>query len=119
MPIVKHLIDAAKGKHPLGAARSNHWPTVRKHFIEKNPCCVVCGGTEKLQVHHRHPFHLHPELELDEANLITLCEAPGRNCHLVFGHLLNFRSFNPNVGADAAAWHDKIKSRPLSDKEQA
>lgn len=115
MPIVRHLLDAAQGKHPISAARSTHWPTVRKHHLEKFPACAVCGGTEKLQVHHRHPFHLHPELELSEDNLITLCEAPGHNCHLVFGHLLNFRSFNPNVGTDAEQWSDKIKHRPRAD----
>jgi 5-methylcytosine-specific restriction protein A len=87
MPIIKHLVDAAKGKHPITAARSPHWSTVRKRHLEKFPTCAVCGGNVKLQVHHRHPFHLHPELELEESNLITLCEAPGRNCHLIFGHL--------------------------------
>lgn len=119
MPIIKHLLDAAKGKHPITAARSPHWSTVRKRHLEKFPTCAVCGGNVKLQVHHRHPFHLHPELELEESNLITLCEAQGRNCHLIFGHLLNFRSFNPDVGVDAATWGDKISHRPLADKEQA
>lgn len=117
MPIVRHLIDSAQGKHPLGAARSPHWPTVRKQHLENFPTCAVCGGKVKLQVHHRRPFHLHPELELEESNLITLCEAPGRNCHLIFGHLLNFRSFNPDVGVDAPAWNQKIAKRPMANKE--
>jgi 5-methylcytosine-specific restriction protein A len=119
MPIIKHLIDAAKGKHPLNAARSGHWPTVRKHHLEANPCCEVCGGTAKLEVHHIRPFHLHPALELDPDNLVTLCEAnkDGVNCHLLFGHLGNFKSFNVDVLTDAAHWSEKIKTRPLSDKE--
>jgi hypothetical protein len=119
MPIVKHLIDAAKGKHPITAARSGHWPTVRKQHLALHPVCEVCGGSEKLEVHHRRPFHLHPDLELDPANLVTLCESKksGVNCHLWFGHLGNFRSFNVDVLLDAAIWLGKLKHRPLSDKE--
>jgi hypothetical protein len=116
MSIVKHLIDAAQGKHPLTAKRSSKWPTVRKHHLEQHPACEVCGGTEKLEVHHKRPFHLLPELELDPANLITLCEANhgGLNCHLAIGHLGNFKAFNPTVADDAAAWRQKIETRPLA-----
>jgi 5-methylcytosine-specific restriction enzyme A len=117
MPIVRHLIDAAKGKHPLSAARSPHWPKVREEHLQIQPVCVVCGGSVKLNVHHIKPFHLHPELELDHKNLVTLCEAEkdGVNCHLLFGHLGNFRSFNKDVREDASQWGEKIKRRPLSD----
>lgn len=116
MSIVKHIIDAAKGKHPISAKRSGSWPRVRAAHLAANPCCALCGGKDKLEVHHKRPFHLMPELELDPSNLITLCEANkgGVNCHLLFGHLSNFRAFNPNVEADAAAWRAKIQSRPLS-----
>lgn len=121
MPIVRHLIDAAQGKHPITHARSPHWPRARADYLRLHPVCEVCGGSEKLNVHHIKPFHLHPDLELDPNNFITLCEADkgGVNCHLHFGHLGNFRSFNVDVRADAATWRDKIKSRPMSDKEQA
>jgi hypothetical protein len=121
MPIIKHLVDSAQGKHPITAARSGHWPTVRKQHLALHPVCELCGGSEDVDVHHVFPFHLHPDLELDLSNLITLCEAKkgGINCHLAFGHLGSFKSFNRDVRADVAAWHDKIKNRPLSDKEQA
>jgi hypothetical protein len=116
MSIVKHLIDAVQGKHPLTARRSGSWPRVRAQHLAANPCCAVCGGAEKLEVHHRKPFHLDPALELDPANLITLCEANkgGVNCHLFVGHLGNFKAFNPAVGEDAAAWQQKLKTRPLA-----
>lgn len=115
MALIKHLIDAAKGKHPLGTARSSHWSSVRKHHLEAHPACEMCGGTAKLEVHHVRPFHLHPDLELEPSNLVTLCEAnkDGANCHLLFGHLGNFRSWNTAVEADATEWNGKIKSRPL------
>ena len=112
--IIQHLIDAAKGKHPLSAKRSGKWPTAREHHLEQHPTCAVCGGKVKLEVHHKKPFHIHPELELDPTNFITLCEADkdGVNCHLLFGHLGNFKSLNDEVESDSAQWNNKIKSRP-------
>lgn len=117
MELITHLIDAAQGKHPLASARSGHWPAVRKQHLATHPYCAVCGGKEKLEVHHIRPFHLHPALELDPANFVTLCEANkgGVNCHLLFGHLGNFKSFNTGVLDDAATWLQKIKNRPLSE----
>lgn len=117
MVIIKHLVDAAKGKHPLSAARSSHWPTVRKQHLAFHPTCELCGGSAKLEVHHIRPFHLHPDLELEPSNLITLCEADkdGVNCHLLFGHLGNFKSFNVEVITDSTHWSEKIKHRPLAD----
>jgi hypothetical protein len=72
---------------------------------------------KKLEVHHIKPFHLHPELELEPKNLITLCEnkSDGVNCHLLFGHLGSFRSFNVRVISDAIEWKAKILSRPKGD----
>lgn len=117
MTLIKHLVDAARGKHPITQARSPHWPSARKRHLELHPTCAVCGGKEKLDVHHIKPFHLHPDLELDPNNLVTLCEANkgGVNCHLHFGHLGNFKSFNVSVVTDAAHWNDKISHRPLAD----
>lgn len=114
MALIRHLIDAAKGKHPLSSKRSSHWASVRKAHLEKNPVCAVCGGREHLEVHHKLPFHLDPSLELDPNNLITLCEAKkdGVNCHLFVGHLGNFKSYNKDVEADARNWNSKLKERP-------
>jgi 5-methylcytosine-specific restriction endonuclease McrA len=80
-----------------GVPRSGHWETVRKNHIAKEPRCQFCGGYEKLEVHHMEPFHLHPEKELLDENLITLCEQPGIECHLRHGHLGNWKNFNPKI----------------------
>jgi len=48
------------------------------------------------------PFHLHPELELDPTNLITLCMQPGQECHLYVGHGDSWKAYNPDVKQDAA-----------------
>lgn len=97
----------------LDTPRSGQWPRVREAHLAKHPTCAVCGGKERLEVHHIKPFHLHPELETSMDNLITLCEsgADGANHHLLFGHLGSFRSFNPDVVRDAKTWLKKIQGR--------
>lgn len=95
-----------------GKERSKAWPKVRKEHLKKFPTCAVCGGKKKLQVHHIKPFHLHQQLELDPNNLITLCEADGHDCHLQFGHLGSFKSWNIRVVKDALTWFKRRESRP-------
>jgi 5-methylcytosine-specific restriction endonuclease McrA len=85
----------------VSSKRSTHWPTVEKHFLEKNPNCAACGSSSRLNVHHIKPFHLFPELELDENNLITLCMGE-KECHIKLGHLNNFKLFNEYIKEDAA-----------------
>jgi hypothetical protein len=91
--------------------RSSSWPKVRKDFLDKNPVCAFCGGKESLEVHHIKPFHLDPSLELDNANLIVLCESKkyGVNCHLFFGHLGNYKKENINIKEDIEFWKEKFK----------
>jgi 5-methylcytosine-specific restriction protein A len=60
------------------------------------------------------PFHLNPARELDPTNFITLCESAGHNCHLIFGHLLAWASWNASVLADAAAYRSKLLARPTN-----
>ena len=56
-----------------------------------------------MEAHHLRPFHLWPELELDEGNLLALCEGNHDiNCHLVIGHDFDFRGYNPDAVIDAA-----------------
>jgi len=97
--IINAIKEGIQGK-PL-ALRSSHWETVRKNHLKLQPTCAACGNTKGLQVHHKQPFHIHPELELDENNLITLCEDKSIECHFNIGHLRDWKSFNPNVEIDA------------------
>lgn len=116
-PFLQHAADAARGKIPADLRRSGEWPKARAAHLAKHPECAVCGERKKAEVHHIRPFHLHPELELDPANFITLCEDDddGVNCHLFFGHLGNFKSFNVNIVNDAAYWQYKISHRPMEE----
>ena len=97
----------------MGAMRSPLWSKTKRDFEKLHPkVCAACGGMEKVQLHHRQPFHLHPELENNLANLIWLCEADNRNCHLNMGHLNSFQSYNETIEQDAAYWRSKIENRP-------
>lgn len=105
------LTDYLKGKVPLGAARSSRWTAVRRDHLTLDPVCAVCGGKSSLVAHHIEPFHLRPDLELDPANLVTLCESGkfGVNCHLLVGHLGNFRRINRDVLVDSDTWRNKLR----------
>jgi 5-methylcytosine-specific restriction enzyme A len=108
----KRLKDILQGKAGLKDKRSDQWPNVRKSFLKRFTTCAVCNGKDKLEVHHIQPFHLHPELELSDDNLITLCESGkhGVTCHLFIGHLGNYMNINPDVVTDSHIWYIKLKS---------
>lgn len=110
-----------------GHERSPEWPRVEREHRLREPACVACGYKgDGIQVHHIKPFHLHPHLELDPDNLVTLCQVDGREHHLLLGHLDEWASFNEHVRADAkhfyrkkaahiradATWQKKVMQRP-------
>ncbi len=99
-----------------GHERSPQWQRVARENRRREPACVVCGYKgKKLQVHHIKPFHLHPHLELDLENLITLCEARGREHHLLLGHLDAWNSYNEHIRNDAKHFHRKTASQIRAD----
>lgn len=110
----KKLANKDKG---ISTERSPHWPATRHHFLNKFPTCAACGTKEHLDVHHVHPFHLHPELELDEKNLITLCM--DNDCHLLIGHGGNFKAYNPTVKEDANFVLQNVSNLKIVLKETA
>ncbi len=96
----------------FGAMRSSRWSGVRNAHLRLYPNCEICGKNKGLNVHHKMPFHLHPQLELDPNNLVTLCEDGGMNCHITFGHLGNFKSYNASIDEDIKIWKAKVLNRP-------
>ncbi len=112
-----HMKDRIQGKAPKGAKRSPQWRKVRDEHLVKFPECEVCGVKNtkilrRLTVHHILPFHLFPDLELNPGNLMTLCSI-GKygvsSCHLLFGHLGNYRKINMNILTDVAVWKIKLQ----------
>ena len=110
MKFFERIKDRIQGKATKGQRRSENWLEFRDDYVRRNPKCVVCGSTRKLEVHHIVPFHVAPDLELDESNLMTMCanKKYGINCHLLIGHLGNYRKVNPNVVLDAMVWKYKL-----------
>jgi len=84
-----------------GIERSPKWPGVQKLHLKFHPVCESCGSSKNLNVHHKKPFHLFPEHELDMNNLITLCMDEEKECHIKIGHGDNFKDYNPDVEVDA------------------
>jgi len=110
MDIIKTITDRVQGKALKGEKRSSDWTKVRKKFLVEHPKCFICGSNNKIEVHHKVPFNLAPDLELNPDNLISLCENKkyGINCHLLVGHLGNYKRFNPNIMIDATTWKLKL-----------
>lgn len=91
-----HLTAAVTGR--VYSRRSTRWPAVRARHLQREPECQACGAVEHLQVHHVVPVHVDPSRELDDDNLISLCEPPGPGgCHLSIGHLGSWRRWNTAV----------------------
>lgn len=106
--IYQYILDLFRGTS-LGGLRSYEWDRVRKEFLIYHDKCEVCEKETKLNVHHQKPFHIYPAKELEMSNLITLC----REHHYLFGHLLNWKSWNENIQEDAKIWNEKIKNRKV------
>lgn len=99
------------GFHKLNK-RSKDWAKVRLEHLKTQPYCMACGTKSNLEVHHIIPVHVDPTKELDTNNLITLCD---KYCHFIFGHLMNYKSWNPNVQSDCSVYLNKIENRPTKD----
>ena len=84
------------------------WPKVKRVYLMTHRECAACDKRTKLEVHHKIPFWMDRNLELDVRNLITLCP----DDHFMIGHLKSWKSYNPDVEVDAALWKKKIKNKP-------
>ena len=108
---IKHGYNLLKHKlRDVGVKnkRSPQWHKVREEFLTNNLECAVCGTNKNLNVHHKKPFHLYPQFELDPNNLITLCMDPLHQCHIKLGHGGDFKKYNPNVDEDVKSVHANI-----------
>ena len=115
--VIKREIDhGAHIARKHGHERSSEWSRVQKEHLRREPACVACGYKgRKVQVHHIKPFHLHPQLELDPNNLITLCAARGREHHLLLGHLDEWASYNEHIRADVKRFYHKSSAQIRAD----
>lgn len=105
-----HIVASMLREHQKRTTRSPHWPAVEKAHLKDHPSCAACGSTILLNVHHALPFHLHPELELDPKNLITLCVL--NKCHVEIGHGDDFKAYVPDVRIYAEIVRTDPSKRP-------
>ena len=109
-----------------GISRCPEWPGVERAHLRIQPRCACCAENQSpkagLQVHHIFPFHFcialgRPDLELDQRNLITLCEdepgKPAENHHLLVGHLDDFQSSNLAVLEDAVGQYHGLTAAQI------
>lgn len=94
--------------------RSPKWRKVRAEHIKNHPECAACGRKDGLEVHHIVPYHINPDLELEPSNLITLC---GKYCHFIFGHYMDWKSWNENVVRDSTLYYACKIQRPYKEPE--
>jgi 5-methylcytosine-specific restriction endonuclease McrA len=94
-----------------GQPRSSRWPKARAEAIRRQPFCIACGRSKSLEVHHIRPFSLAPDLELEQSNLTVLCGDP---CHLVHGHLMDFKRHNAAVVDDCRRYRDALDRAKLA-----
>lgn len=78
-----------------GVRDSYSYHKAMKKYLLNNPSCAFCGRTSKVDVHHKVPVSVCPERASDDTNMITLCRKP--QCHLVVGHLGNFKKYNSKI----------------------
>lgn len=97
-----HVWESLRREAHKEETRSPRWPHARDEYLKTHKTCAACGSSTRLQVHHVEPFHLHPELELDQANFIALC-MDTNECHLKIGHGDDFKAWNPKVREHSAA----------------
>lgn len=60
----------------------------------KHPWCRLCGRRKRVQIHHKFPVSIFPELAADPLNLLTLC---AKRCHITIGHNGNYKNYVENV----------------------
>ena len=104
--ILQYLLRKWQNREALktfGAQRSSEWKATRDSFLKKHPLCEVCRVKAEI-VHHILPYHISPENELLESNLISLCN----ECHLVLAHLKSFKRWDRHIRETARLFRTKI-----------
>lgn len=69
------------------------WKKLANELKKEHPYCAICGSKKNLDVHHKIPRHVRPDLILDKDNCVVLC----RCCHFRFGHLLDWKKWNMDI----------------------
>lgn len=93
--------------------RDKRWVSVRENHLFFFPRCAACNSDKKLEVHHIIPFSVDKSKELDQSNLITFCNY----CHLVIGHLRDYKRWNEFAREDAKNFWTKIEIAKIRNED--
>lgn len=86
-------------------------------YLAAHPVCQFCGKAGgKVEVHHVIPVSVDPTKAADVTNMVTLHRKP--DCHMVVGHLGNFRDYNSNVARVCAVMVDEKTKKKVSLAEE-
>lgn len=93
--------------------RSSQWPTVRAAHLKREPACAACGTTKHLAVHHLYPAHAPGGYlrELDQFNLLTVCETPSHNCHFIHCHGLHWAAWLDAALTNCSRYRVQLETR--------
>ena len=98
MSLTRHILNI---KAPDGASWSGKWRKAKRAYYKKyGKVCKCCGASkkkDKIELHHKLPRHLFPELALAEDNFISLCNRKGVGCHFRHGHMGNYHNYNQSI----------------------
>lgn len=96
----------------LTIKRRSGWGELRRAHIKLQSHCQCCGRTDILDVHHIVPVWVNRDLELESANLITLCRATKNNktyCHFMQGHLgIDWHHYDYNIVKRAEMFRESL-----------
>ena len=95
MNLTRHKLNIMA---PDGASWSGKWRKAKRKYYKKHgKVCKCCGSKKNVELHHKLPRHLFPELALDEKNFIPLCNRKGVGCHFLLGHLQSYYTYNEKI----------------------
>jgi hypothetical protein len=99
LPVIPPLPEGMNKK------RSKDWPKFLYALLLKFPDCLGCGR-KAVTGHHDKPFHLFPQLELVEANVVPVCLP----CHFVICHGGDWKLWVKDVRPLLASHHEVVKA---------
>lgn len=94
------------GISALGIRNTAVYKRVMKEYLSSHPNCEYCGRDKKLDVHHKIPVSVAPELATDKNNMVTLCRKP--QCHFIIGHKGNWKDYNDKISQILSAPNAQI-----------
>ena len=76
--------------------RHKWWNKLKQKYLQENPKCEWCGQDADT-VHHIIPVHVNRDLEMEESNLMSLCDNRTRKCHFIVAHYCHWVKYNDKI----------------------